>query len=63
VMAAEPKPTAEQPEESAVVWEPCSGCWGQREQWAQGDEGGWWKRTCPTCGGIGEVMRERKERR
>lgn len=56
-MAADPRilvrPTP--PVDAPAPWKPCPGCWGQRRQFAQGSEGGWYERPCPTCLGIGDV--------
>ena len=40
-----------------AVWSPCPTCWGQRIVLDQAELGGFFPVDCPTCMGIGEVVR------
>lgn len=41
-------------DERPIVWQPCSGCWGQRSIYRRTPEG-YVAEPCPVCLGIGEV--------
>lgn len=39
------------------VWRPCPTCWGQRIVIDCGPDGGYFPVGCPTCLGLGEIVK------